>query len=147
MGAAAYAIRSLRAATGILLLWLFAAPVADAAPPARHPSVGAVCDAQTLTLRKLRRQPRSFGGPLKRLARRALMPLSETGSRMLHGSRAHLDDDEAAIQNDAPAASIDDDEQPVPALRPLGVLHSTLSQHPSSRAFSPRSPRGPPSYM
>jgi hypothetical protein len=139
-------IRMLKAATGVLLLWLFTVPSADAAPQAPRAASGAVCDAQTLTLKKLRRQPKSFGGPLKRLIRRNIAPLSDLTSRLLRGARAQLDDDDAAIQNDAPAASIDDDEQPVPALRPLGVLHGTLDQHPRSGTFSPRSPRGPPSH-
>lgn len=136
----------LKAATGVLLLWLFSAPIADAAPPASRAAAGSVCDAQTLTLKKLRRQPKTFGGPLKRLTRRNIAPLSDLTSRMLHGARAQLDDDDAAIQNDAPAASVDDDEQPVPALRPLGVLHGTLDQHLCSGPCSPRSPRGPPPH-
>jgi hypothetical protein len=139
-------MRMLKAATGVLLLWLFAAPLVDAAPAAPRAAAGSVCDSQTLTLKKLRRQPKTYGGPLKRLTRRNIAPLSDLTSRMLRGSRAQLDDDDAAIQNDAPAASIDDDEQPIPALRPLGVLHGTLDQHPCSGSFSPRSPRGPPAH-
>jgi hypothetical protein len=138
----------LRAATGVLLLCLSPVLDADAAPRAsRSTTAGSVCDGQTLTLKKLRRQPKTFGGPLKRLARRALAPLTDLSSHMRRGTHAQLGEDEAAIQNDAPAASIDDDEQPIPALRPLGVLHGTLDQHPRSATFSPRSPRGPPPHV
>ena len=136
----------LKAATGVLLLWLLSVPFADAAPQASRAAAGSVCDAQTLTLKKLRRQPRTFGGPLKRLVRRNIAPLSDLTSRMLRGTRIQLDDDDAAIQNDAPAASIDDDEQPVPALRPLGTLHGNPDQHLCSGPCSPRSPRGPPPH-
>ena len=55
-----------------------------------------------------------------------------------------FDDDDAAIQNDTPAAHLDADERPVFGLRPLGVLAGPLDFHARSRAFSPRSPRGPP---
>jgi hypothetical protein len=136
----------LRAAAGVILLWLLAAVPIDAAPPARRRAPGPACDARTLTLKKLRRQVKSFGGPLKRLARRAVAPLTDTSSRLLRGDRGQLGEDDAAIQNDTPAARIDDGDQAVPELRPLGVLHSTVDQHPSSRTFSPRSPRGPPSH-
>jgi hypothetical protein len=140
-------IRMLRAATGVLLLCLWPVLNADAAPRSSRSTAGSVCDAQTLTLKKLRRQPKTFGGPLKRLARRALAPLMDLSSRMRRGTHAQLGEDEAAIQNDAPAASIDEDEQPIPALRPLGVLHGALDQHPRSGIFSPRSPRGPPPHV
>jgi hypothetical protein len=140
-------VRTLRVASGILLLWLLSAIAAEAAPPPHGATPGSVCDGQTLTLKKLRRQPKAFGGPLKRLKRRAVTPLTDLSSRMLRGSRAQLDDDDAAIQNDAPAARIDDDEQPIPALRPLGVLHGTLDQRLPSPLFSPRSPRGPPPHV
>jgi hypothetical protein len=129
------------------LLWLLSVPFADASPQAPRAAAGSVCDAQTLTLKKLRRQPKTFGGPLKRLVRRNIAPLSDLTSRMLRGTRAQLDDDDAAIQNDAPAASIDDDEQPVPALRPLGILLGTPDQHLCSGPCSPRSPRGPPPHV
>jgi hypothetical protein len=143
----ATATRMLRAATGVLLLCLLPVLNADAAPRAHRTTHASLCDVQTLTLKKLRRQPKAFGGPLKRVARNALAPVIDMSSRLRRGTHALLGEDEAAIQNDAPAASFDDDEQPVPALRPLGLLHGTLDQHPHSATFSPRSPRGPPSYV
>ena len=139
--------RILKAASGALLLWLLSTLAADAAPPSSRATAGSACDAQTLTLRKLRRLPKQFGGPIKRVKRQQVTPLADMSARILRGTRAQLDDDVAAIQNDAPAARIDDHEQPIPALRPLGVLHGTLDQRPRSHTFSPRSPRGPPPYV
>lgn len=140
-------IRTLRAASGVVLLWLLSAVAVDAAPAARRMTYGAVCDAQTVSLKKLRRQAKAFGGPLKRFMKRRLpAALTDTTPRVLRGASAHLDDDDAAIQNDATAARIDDDERPIPALQPAGLLHGSRDQRPRSRAFSPRSPRGPPPY-
>jgi hypothetical protein len=138
-------IRSLRAITSILLLWLMSTVPAGAAPSRRGP-VGAVCDAQTLTLHNLRHQPRAFGGPRKTLTPRAIALITDTSSHLQHTSRTQ-DNDDAAIQNDAPAARIDDDEQQIPSLQPLGVLHRARDQHPRSRTFFPRSPRGPPTHV
>jgi hypothetical protein len=69
--------------------------------------------------------------------------LSDITARMLRGTRTYLGDDAAAIQNDAPAAGPDADDCLVPSLRPLDIIGSPDVQ-PRSRAFSPRSPRGPP---
>jgi len=60
------------------------------------------------------------------------------------GLRANLPDDDEAIQNDAPAARLDIDGRSIPALLPLGVLQGFLDRRLSTHAFSPRSPRGPP---
>jgi hypothetical protein len=139
--------RMLKAASAVMLLWLLSATVVDAAPAART-TYGPTCDAQTaLTLKKLRRQAKSFGGPFKRfMQRRTIAGPADTTARMLRGVRAPLDDDDAAIPNDTPAAHIDDDECPIPSLQPVGLLHGSRDQRPRSRAFSPRSPRGPPPY-
>jgi hypothetical protein len=140
-------MRILRAVSGVLLLWLLSAVAADAAPAARRSAYGAVCDAQTITLKKVRRQIKSFGGPLKRfIMRRATAGLTDTSARLLRGTPQHFDDDEAAIQNDAPAARIDADIRPIPPLQPIALLPGGGDRRPRTRAFSPRSPRGPPPH-
>ena len=69
--------------------------------------------------------------------------MQDLSARMRRGTHAFLGDDVAAIQNDAPAARIDAGDGLTPSLRPLDVIGS-LDLQPRSRAFSPRSPRGPP---
>jgi hypothetical protein len=62
---------------------------------------------------------------------------------MRRGTHAFLGDNVAAIQNDAPVAGTDAGDGLTPSLRPLEVIGAPDLQ-PRSRAFSPRSPRGPP---
>jgi hypothetical protein len=137
-------VRTLTAIAAVALLWLVSVAPALAAPTPRRGAAGPVCDPQTTTLRKLARMPKSFGGPLKRPSTRALAGLTDVTARLLRGSRPSLNSDEAAIQNDAPAARTDEDDRLVPCLRPLGVLAGSVDARPRSHAFSPKSPRGPP---
>jgi hypothetical protein len=75
------------------------------------------------------------------------MGLGDTKSLLRHGTVASdSDDDEAVIQDEAPAARIDADDGVTPALRPLGTLVSTSSALPAHRILSRRSPRGPPAF-
>jgi hypothetical protein len=136
--------RVLRVAGSLMLLWLLPAAVADAAPTLRRGVAGPVCDAQTLTLRKLRRVPRSFGGPLKAVKHRAVTVSTDRTARLGHAPVTHRPADGAIIQNDAPPARVDSVDRPVPSLRPLGVFSGAIDVRPPSRTFSPRSPRGPP---
>ena len=135
-------VRVLRVAGSVMLLWLFSAAVADAAPTPRRGVAGPMCDAQTLTLK--RRLPKSFGGPLKATKRRAVTVSTDTTARVGRARVVHRQADGAIIQNDAPAARVDAGDRLVPSLRSLGVLSGAVDMRPSSRAFSPRSPRGPP---
>ena len=135
--------RLLKVAGSVLLLWLFAATVADAAPAPRRSVAGPVCDAQTLTLKWLR-LPKSFGGPLKATRRRAVMVSTDTTARVGRARMVHRSGDGAIIQNDAPAARVDACDRLVPSLRLLGVFSGAVAVRPLSRTFSPRSPRGPP---
>jgi hypothetical protein len=139
-------VRSFVTAGSLLLLWLVSALPASAATSGRYAAAGPICDPQTTTLRKLARQPRSFGGPLKlkKPRVRQLFGLTAPTARLLRGTRTTFDSDDAAIQNDAPAARIDEDGRPVPSLRPLGFLARTVGRRPHSPAFCPRAPRGPP---
>jgi hypothetical protein len=70
--------------------------------------------------------------------------LMDLTALLKRGLRANLPDDDEAIQNDAPAARIDGDGRPIPALLPLGVLQGFFDRRLSTHSFSPRSPRGPP---
>jgi len=128
-------------AGSLVLLSLLSVSLADAAP--RRSTSGPICDPQTPVARKLPRHPKSFGGPLKRPSSHALAGLQDITARMLRGTRAYLGTDQAAIQNDTPVTGTDADDCLVPSLRPLEIIGS-LNLQPRSRAFSPRSPRGPP---
>jgi len=137
-------LRTLTVACSVVLLWLLSVCVADAAPAPRHRHAGPICDPQSTTLQKLPRHPKSFGGPLRTPSHRALAGLIDTASQMRRATHTDLDSDDAAIQNDAPATQADAEDCPIPQLRPLGVLIGALDLRLYSRAFSPRSPRGPP---
>ena len=128
-------------AGGIALLSFLSVSPVDAAP--RRGTSGPICDPQAAVARKLPRHPRSFGGPVKRPSRHALVGLQDITARMLRGTRAFLGDEAAAIQNDTPATGTDTGDCLVPSLLPLEIIASVDVQ-PRSRAFSPRSPRGPP---
>lgn len=133
-------LRALIVAASLALLSLASVSAADAAP--RRAS-GPICDPQTPVARKLLRHPRSFGGPLRQPSSHALAGLQDLTARLRRGTRAFLGDNVAAIQNDAPVAGVDADDGLVPALRPLELIGAPDLQ-PRSRAFCPRSPRGPP---
>ena len=128
-------------AGGVTLLSLLSVCLADAAP--RRGTSGPICDPQAPVARRMPRHPKSFGGPVKQPSSHAMAGLSDVTARMRRGTRAYLGNDVAAIQNDAPAAGTDADDCLVPSLRPLEIIGSPDVQ-PRSRAFSPRSPRGPP---
>jgi len=135
-------VRTLKVPCSIVLLSLACVQPAAAAPG--RAAAGPICDPQTTTFRKLPRIPRSFGGPLKQAPTHLQFGLTDPTARMLRGTRANLDTDFAAIQNDAPAARIDEDGHSAPSLRPLGMLPGPAGARPRSPAFIPRSPRGPP---
>src|SRR5262245_46642690 len=134
-------VRTLTVPCSIVMLWLASVEPAAAAPRA---AAGPVCDPQTTTLRKLARIPKSFGGPLRQAPTQLQFGLTDPTARMLRGTRADFETDDAAIQNDAPAARLDEDGRPIPSLRPLGLLAGPADGRPRSPAFIPRSPRGPP---
>jgi hypothetical protein len=138
------AVRVLRLAGSVVLLWLLSAAVADAAPTPRRGAVGPVCDAQTLTPKAPRRALKSFVGSLKAAKRRAVRISTDTAARIGHGPRVHRFADGAIIQDAAPAARADAGDCLVPSLRSLGVLIGAVDMRRLSRTFSPRSPRGPP---
>ena len=96
-----------------------------------------------LTLAALERQRAQQAGPLARRGA-AAGTLAPVTARFARGRSADVNDEDAAIQNDAPAAHIDCNENVTPALRPLGVLANAYGRRPALGAFSPRSPRGPP---
>jgi hypothetical protein len=123
------------------VLSLLSVSLAEAAP--RRGTSGPTCDAQAPVARRLPRHPRSFGGPIKLPSRHALAGLQDITSRLRRGARAYLGDEAAAIQNDTQATGTDADDRLTPSLLPLEIVVS-LDVHPDSRAFSPRSPRGPP---
>ena len=134
-------LRTLTLTGSIALLSLVSVSPADAAP--RRGASGPICDPQAPVARKLPRHPKSFGGPLKQPSSHALAGLQDLSARMQRATRAFLGDNVAAIQNDAPVDGVDAGDCLTPSLRPLEVIGIPNLQ-PRSRAFSPRSPRGPP---
>ncbi len=135
-------VRTFVTASSLGLLWLMSALPASAAPSGRY--AGPICDPQTTTLRRLARQPKSFGGPLKQPHTPHLFGLTDPSARLHRGTRTIFDSDDAAIQNDAPAARIDDEARALPSLCPLGLLARPVDGSLHSPAFCPRAPRGPP---
>lgn len=137
--------RTLMIAAKIVLVgFVCLASAAQAAPRRGARNAGKTCDPQT-TLRKLMGTSKSFGGPVARRSRRVRIVVPDATARLLRGTRTNLDDSAAAIQNDTSAAQADSDDYPVPSLTPLGLLARPFERQPGSPAFSPRSPRGPPS--
>ena len=134
-------LRAWTLAGSVVLLSLASVSPADAAP--RRGVSGPICDPQTPGARKLSRHARSFGGPLKGQSSHAMAGLSDITVRMRRGSRAFLGDGVAVIQNDSAPVGFDANDGLVPSLQPLEII-GALDLQPRSRAFTPRSPRGPP---
>lgn len=128
-------------AGSVVLLALLSVSLADAAP--RRGLSKPICYSQTPVARKLAHHRKSFGGPLRRPPSHAMAGLQDVTARMLRGRRADLGNSAAVIQNDTPATGTDADDCLVPSLRPFEIVGS-LNVQSRSRAFSPRSPRGPP---
>ena len=131
-------------ASCVVLFWLLSVSLADAASMQGQRATATKCDEHSATLKKLIRHAKSFGGPLARPPQRTLFGLSEITARLQRAARTNTDDEHAAIQNDAPAATIDADVRATPTLQPLGLLVGALAWHPRTHTFSPKSPRGPP---
>jgi hypothetical protein len=136
----------MKAAT-VVVAWLLSSSFGFAAPAPSQARAGRACDAHVASVRKLVRQVKSFGGPVAPVSQRALAGLSDLTTLLKRGGRVQLDDDDEAIQNDTPAARIDDDESRVPALHPLGILDKSGERAPCAGAYSPRAPRGPPAPL
>jgi hypothetical protein len=136
-------VRKLMKGGSLVLLSLLIPTLATAAS-APHRGGAQVCDPSTVPLRKLARLPKTIGGPLAGPSTRAAAGLSDAVAKVHRGSRTALADDDEAIQNDAPAAWHDADEDLAPGLEPLGSLARACVHKPTTHDFSPRSPRGPP---
>jgi len=142
-------LRSPVRAGGIALLWLLAASTASAAAAPESVRDKTLCDGQqTTTVRKLLRHPKSYGGPLAARARGSQPgPRFDLSAHVRRAKRTSLGNGAAAIANDAPAARDDSNDDSLTSLRPLGFLIGPVDSHPRTRAFSPRSPRGPPASV
>src|SRR5262249_3431057 len=121
---------------------------ASAAPSPAYASSSRACNGDQATLRKLLRHPKSYGGPLASRTRNPRQgPRFDLSAHMRRAKRTSLGTGAVAIQNDAPAARADGPDDHVASLRPLGFLVGSVDSHPRTRAFSPRSPRGPPAAV
>lgn len=96
-----------------------------------------------LTLAALERQRALQAGPVAHRGTPA-GTLAPVNTRFARGHSTDVNDEDAAIQNDAPAAHVDCNENVTPALRSLGVLANAYQRRPALVPYSPRSPRGPP---
>ena len=132
------------AAVALMLLCASAEPASASPVHARHGHVRRSCSQKAGYARKLPRRHPAPVGPVARPSTHALAGLMDLTALLKRGLRANLPDDDEAIQNDAPAARLDIDGGSIPALLPLGVLQGFLDRRLSTHAFSPRSPRGPP---
>ena len=143
------AVRTLQQLVGVAALCLLAASSVDAAPGPRRALEDRPCDARTPAgLKKLFRHPKSYGGPLATRPRGARLGLRfDLTAHVRRAKRTTTGNDAAAIQNDAPAARVDGNDDPLASLRPLGFLIGPVDSHPRTLACSPRSPRGPPASV
>jgi len=141
MRSSPWLVRALMRGSSLVLLWLLVPSVASEAAASGR-SAPRVCKPQTiLTLHKLARVVRSISGPVAH----RVGALDLDGAQHLdHGTRPIFGDDDAAIQNDAPAAWVDADVRLALGLEPLGFLRRFGVRQPKARDLSPRSPRGPP---
>jgi len=135
-------VRTSIRASAILVLVLLGASSAEAAHT-RHAKKQIVCGPQTTTLKQLKRQPHTFGGPIAAPSQRVLIGLTDPTTRLARATETDDDDDSAAIQNDAPATQIDVDCG-VAMLTPLELLVRSGDARLDTNTFSPKSPRGPP---
>jgi len=140
-------LRSPLKAIGVIVVWTMAATASAAqAPDYSHGSLP--CDGQQATLKKVPRHSKSYGGPLASRVRNPRSgPRFDLSAHVRRAKRTNLGYEGAAIQNDAPAAGVDVADEALAALRALGFLIRPVDSHPRTRAFSPRSPRGPPATI
>lgn len=118
--------------------WLFGASIASAAPAPAVGGTRAVCS------------PPAHGI----MARTAGILLSEPqwaepvdpNAFVRRGHADRYTDDDAAVQDDAPAVRFDADEGIAPPLEPAGTLANPRDAVSNHGTFSRRSPRGPPIF-
>jgi len=141
-------VRTPMKAVMLAVLWLLTASAASAAPGPSAGRAGQHCGGQSTALRKLLRHPKSYGGPLAHSTHTSRLGLRfDLTARLRRAKRTSTGNEAAAIQNDAPAARVNGEDRSLPALRSLGFLIGPVDSHPRTRAFSPRSPRGPPAAV
>jgi hypothetical protein len=131
-------------AGALVALALFCASTAEAARGPRRARERLTCDPATTTLRHLPRVAKTYGGPVAKLSDRVLAGLVDPTTRMERVVLTDDQDDDEAIQNDAPAAHTEADERAMPVLTPIGLFIGALDTRLSTRDGSPTSPRGPP---
>jgi hypothetical protein len=126
----------------VVAVWLTSVSATLAMP--RELATPKYCDPQTTSspIRKLVSNARAVGTPLVKRLRQAGIRIRRNTSAIRLTARAHMRDEDQAIQNDAPAPPLA--VEPRIDLRPLGVFADAAPAPLDSRALSPRSPRGPP---
>ena len=137
-------LRPWRAASRVTLVWLLLAASAHAAVPARCAAVRSGLATASLKLSDAPAQPPKKVRPLRKAKCRARVSANVLVPRIGHAA-ARRPLAGAIVQGDeAPAAHDDAGDSLVPSFSSLGFIAAGGDASPSSRPFSPQSPRGPP---
>jgi hypothetical protein len=138
---ARYAVK----AAAVVLLWFLSVSTGVAAPWTRttHARTGLIRkQASAAVANSLPKHRAAVGGSMVRVRKIGTSLLTRRAHFQRNVRHAHSDDDDDAIQNDAPAAAFD--VEPVFGLRPLGIFVEPVEPQSFARHDSPRPPRGPP---
>jgi hypothetical protein len=138
---ARYAVK----AAAVVLLWFLSVSTGIAAPWARstHARTSLIRkQASAAVAKSLARHRAAVSGSTVRVRKIGTSLLTRRAHFQRNLRRAHGDDDDDAIQNDAPVAAFD--VEPVLGLRPLGISVELVEPQSFARHDSPRPPRGPP---
>lgn len=134
-------LRGSSKACSVVLLWLLSVSLSAAMPASRH-AASKACDAKTTAVKKLVRQARAVGGPLAKRSRSYGIRRHPLPNWIQRETARTTQDTDQAIQNDSAAASVSvelDIE-----LQRLTESVDSIEPRASTRALSPRAPRGPP---
>src|SRR5919197_1366729 len=137
-------VRTSMKAGALVALALLCASTAEAARGPRRTRERLTCDPATTKINHLPRVAKTYGGPVAKLSDRVVAGLIDPTTRMERVVLTDDQDDDEAIQNDAPAAHTEADERAMPVLTPIGLFIGALDTRLSTRDGSPTSPRGPP---
>ena len=135
--------RVLRLACRVTLLWLMSATSAFAALPARCAARSAHAIASIKLSTAPPRTPKR-ARPLRRVKCRPRLSANDLVPRVRRAI-VHRPGGVAIVQNDeTPAAHAASGDDLDPSFCALGIVSGGGDEPPSSRPFSPQSPRGPP---
>lgn len=136
------------AVCGTLALWLFSAPVADAAPLSRHHRARVNRPWESRPAHRRARAHAAFNRTVSpwvhALASRQRMVLRAVRPRVERRRTTSLPGNDAAALQSNTAALGGEDDQLLASLELLGVLAPAQYRITIKEAIAPRAPRGPP---